>query len=76
MSRSDSGRAVKQKSNQNHFGVTCPRVPKNIFDLVQSIASLILIGSLDLQIIWTGIKSLNSTDQSIDFVELLAPTPI
>ena len=40
------------------FGVTCPWVLKNtIFDLVQSIAFLVLIGSLlHLQIIWTGIK--------------------
>ena len=38
---------------------SCPWVPKNtIFDLVRSIAFLVLIGSLwDLQVIWTGIKS-------------------
>ena len=41
------------------FGVTCPLVPKKpIFDLVRSIACLVLIGSLlKLQITWTGIQS-------------------
>ena len=49
--------------NSGQFRVTCPWVPKNaIFDLVWSIAFLVLIGFLwDLQIIWTGIKSRTSS---------------
>ena len=42
------------------FGVTCPLVTKknNIFDIVWSIACLVLIGSLwNLQISWTCINS-------------------
>ena len=41
------------------FGVTCPLVTKNpIFELVQSMACLVLIETLwNLQITWTGIKS-------------------
>ena len=41
-------------------GITCPLVQKKpIFDLVQSIACLVLIETLwNLKITWTGIKSL------------------
>ena len=48
-----------QPDQTTDFRVTRPWVPKNtIFDLVWSIAFLVLIGSLlDFQIIWTGIKS-------------------
>ena len=60
-----------------HVGVTYPWVPKNvIFDLVRSIAFLVLIISLwDLQIIWTGIKprmNLNSRQIGLLALELLA----
>ena len=52
-----------------HFRVTCPSVPKNtIFDLVRSIACLVLIRSLwDLHIIWTSIKSRMSSLARSDY---------
>ena len=61
-----------------NFGVTCPLVQKKpIFDLVRSIACLVLIEtSWNLQITWTGIKSRicsNSGKIRLFTLELLAP---